>query len=214
MFAYRLGTSADSNRRASPSARQGIFPSDIRQPSVPRVCNAFLLYCRLCEDILQSENHSVGFEEFVEKNIGGKSDDILLNAIKAYASPVKYKKVGNRDVLYVSEADVTAIESEIAFIKTNFPIGESKSERNFFERFSYQNFCKFYDEPVDPTVKDGENLENVDERRKELPFNQSKECARQLVDCIYDIDKFRRISSLLKNNDKNIKIVTDDLGGN
>lgn len=183
-------------------------------PYVKSEDEAFLLYCRLCEDILQSENHSVGFEEFVEKNIGGKSDDILLNAIKAYASPVKYKKVGNDDVLYVSEADVTAVESEIAFIKTNFPIGESKSERDFFERFSYQNFCKFYDESVDPSVKDGEGLENVDDPRKELPFNQSKECARQLVDCIYDIDKFRRISSLLKNNDKNIKIVTDDLGGN
>lgn len=183
-------------------------------PYVNSKDEAFLLYCRLCEDILQSENHSVGFEEFVEKNIGGKSDDILLNAIKAYASPVKYKKVGNRDVLYVPEPDVAAVESEIAFIKTNFPIRESKSERDFFERFSYQNFCKFYDEPVDPTVKDGEKLENGEERRKELPFNQSKECARQLVDCIYDIDKFKRISSLLKNNDKNIKIVTDDLGGN
>lgn len=47
-----------------------------------------------------------------------------------------------------------------------------------------------------------------------MPFYQSKECARQLVDCIYDIDKFGRISKLFKNNDKNIKIVTDDLNGN
>ena len=50
--------------------------------------------------------------------------------------------------------------------------------------------------------------------RIELPFKQSKKCAQQLVDCIYGIDKFKRISSLLKINDKNIKIVTDDLGGN
>ena len=119
-------------------------------PYVKSDDEAFLLYCRLCEDILQSENHSVSFEEFVEKNIGGKSDDILLNAIKAFAAPVKYKKVGNDDILYVSDEDVTAVESEITFIKTNFPIGESKSERGFFERFSYQNFCKFYDEPEDP----------------------------------------------------------------
>ena len=183
-------------------------------PYVKSDDEAFLLYCRLCEDILQSENHSVSFEEFVEKNIGGKSDDILLNAIKAFAAPVKYKKVGNDDILYVSDEDVTAVESEITFIKTNFPIGESKSERGFFERFSYQNFCKFYDEPEDPLVKDGEELENDYDTRIELPFKQSKKCAQQLVDCIYGIDKFKRISSLLKINDKNIKIVTDDLGGN
>lgn len=183
-------------------------------PYVKSDDEAFLLYCRLCEDILQSENHSVSFEEFVEKNIGGKSDDILLNAIKAFAAPVKYKKVGNDDILYVSDEDVTAVESEMAFIKTNFPIGESKSERDFFERFSYQNFCKFYNEPEDPLVKDGEELENVYDTRIELPFKQSKKCAQQLVDCIYGIDKFKRIASLLKINDKNIKIVTDDLGGN
>ena len=183
-------------------------------PYVKSDDEAFLLYCRLCEDILQSENHSVSFEEFVEKNIGGKSDDILLNAIKAFAAPVKYKKVGNDDILYVSDEDVTAVESEIAFIKTNFPIGESKSERDFFERFSYQNFCKFYDELEDPLVKDGEELENDYDTRIELPFKQSKKCAQQLVDCIYGIDKLKRISSLLKINDKNIKIVTDDLGGN
>lgn len=183
-------------------------------PYVKSDDEAFILYCRLCEDILQSENHSVSFEEFVEKNIGGKSDDILLNVIKAFAAPVKYKKVGNDDILYVSDEDVTAVESEMAFIKTNFPIGETKSERDFFERFSYQNFCKFYDEPEDPLVKDGEKLENVYDTRIELPFKQSKKCAQQLVDCIYGIDKFKRISSLLKINDKNIKIVTDDLGGN
>ena len=183
-------------------------------PYVKSDDEAFLLYCRLCEDILHSEKYSVFFEEFVEKNIGGKSDDILLNAIKAYASPVKCKKVGNDDVLYISNVDIAMVESEIAFIKSNFPIGDPKSVLNFFERFSYKNFCKFYDEPVDYSVKDVKEVEILEEPRKELPFNQSKECARQLVDCIYGIDKFRRISSLLKNNDKNIKIVTDDLGGN
>ena len=167
-------------------------------PYVKSDDEAFLLYCRLCEDILQSENYSVSFEEFVEKNIGGKSDDILLNAIKAFAAPVKYKQVGSDDILYISEADITTVESEISFIKKNFPIREAKSENDFFERFSYQNFCKFY----------------VGNSRIKLPFKQSKTCAQQLIDCIYGIDRFKRISSLLKINDKNIKIVTNDLGGN
>lgn len=129
-------------------------------PHVKSSDEAFLLYCRLCEDILQSESHSVNFEDFVEKNIGGKSDDILLNAIKAYAAPVKYRKVGN------------------------------------------------------PEVKDGEEIRLADTSRVELHFEQSKECARQLVDCVYRIDNFERFSKVLKNNDKNVKIITDDLGGN
>lgn len=73
----------------------------VPNPHVKSSDEAFLLYCRLCEDVLQSESHSVNFEDFVEKNIGGKSDDILLNAIKAYAAPVKYRKVGNCKKLYI-----------------------------------------------------------------------------------------------------------------
>ena len=53
-------------------------------PYVKSDDEAFILYCRLCEDILQSENHSVSFEEFVEKNIGGKSDDILLTVANRF----------------------------------------------------------------------------------------------------------------------------------
>lgn len=183
-------------------------------PHVKSPDEPFLLYCRLCEDILQSESHSVNFEDFVEKNIGGKSDDILLNAIKAYAAPVKYSKVGNGDNLYISESDVNAIEEEVNFIKTNFPIGDPKSEHDFFERFSYANFCKFYGENENPSVKDGEEIRLADTSRVELPFIQSKECAHQLVDCVYRIDNFERFSGVLKNNDKNVKIITDDLGGN
>lgn len=183
-------------------------------PYVNSYDEAFLLYCRLCEDILQSEKHAISFDKFVENNIGGKSDDILLNAIKAYAAPVKYRKNGTEDILYILDTDIADVEREIEFIKATFPIGQAKSEREFFERFSYKNFCKFYGEDEDPGVKDGEEIQSDVELGNELPFNQSKECARQLVDCIYGIDKFGRISELLKNNDKNIKIVTDNLGGN
>ena len=94
-------------------------------PYVNSSDEAFLLYCRLCEDILKNESHSVNFEDFVVKNIGGKSDDILLNAIKAYAAPVKYRKIGNDDNLYISESDINTVEEEVSFIKANFPIGNS-----------------------------------------------------------------------------------------
>lgn len=40
------------------------------------------------------------------------------------------------------------------------------------------------------------------------------EIAKELVDFLYQIDKFDRLLSLFKVNDKNIKLVTDALGGN
>lgn len=106
------------------------------------------------------------------------------------------------------------MEKEIDFIKTNFPIGIPSSEKEFFERFSYANFCKFYGEDVDSNIKDGEKIQENSSQQNQLPFEQSKDCARQLVDCIYGIDQFKRLSDVLKNNDKSIKIVTDNLGGN
>lgn len=50
--------------------------------------------------------------------------------------------------------------------------------------------------------------------RKELPFEQSKDCARILIDAIDETDHFKRLSDVFKNNEKNIKIITDSLGGN
>ena len=50
--------------------------------------------------------------------------------------------------------------------------------------------------------------------RQELPFEQSKDCARILTDTINEIDSFKRLSDVFKNNEKNIKIITDSLGGN
>ena len=52
------------------------------------------------------------------------------------------------------------------------------------------------------------------ESRQEILLENSKESARKLVDIVYDVDKFGRLYELIKVNDKNIRIVTDDLGGN
>ncbi len=174
----------------------------------------FLVYCKLCRDILDSENHAIDFEEFVEKNIGGKSDDILLNTIKAYASPVKYRKDDNKDILYIEDADVDNVEKEIVFIEERFPIGDNESAYEFFERFSYANFCRFYHINEDPNVNDGEIIRINPLRRLELPIDQSKECARQVIDCIYRLDKLNRLGGLLRNNDKTIGIDTSMLGAN
>lgn len=56
--------------------------------------------------------------------------------------------------------------------------------------------------------------QNDDQDRTLLPFENSKESARYIVDEIYKIDSFNRIKERITVNDKSIKINTDSLGGN
>lgn len=165
-----------------------------------------LLYCQLCEDILNSDNHSIKFQNYVDKHFDGQNKDILLNAIKNFAQPVKCSKNGNDVILYIDERDILSVEKEISYIRNNFPVRNAKSKHEFFERYSYENFCKFYGNE--------EYQNNRDELTITLPFSQSKECARKIVNCIYDVDKFERIADLFHNNQKNIRIDTGKLGGN
>ena len=75
---------------------------------------------------------------------------------------------------------------------------------------------EFYKLPTSTAVKLDDFFVKPEEQKDRifLPFDKSRECARQIVDCIYEIDSFRRIGNLLESNDKTIKIKTDSLGGN
>lgn len=53
---------------------------------------AIIIYCEIIKAILAAPNHEVRYRDFFDSRIGGKSDDILLNAVKAYAEPVKVKQ--------------------------------------------------------------------------------------------------------------------------
>lgn len=52
---------------------------------------SFVIYCEIVKEILASPDHEIVYDDFFEKRIGGKSGDILLNAIANYAEPVKVK---------------------------------------------------------------------------------------------------------------------------
>ena len=103
-----------------------------------------LIYCELAKDILASNSKQVDFYQFFNEKIGGKSDDILLNALKAYAAPLKYKKVDDKHFFYVDESDIQMLTHEISLIEEKFPIGDAKSRMEFFNRFTYDKFCDFY----------------------------------------------------------------------
>lgn len=103
-----------------------------------------LIYCELVKAILLQDNYSINYYDFFNEKIGGKSEDILLNALKSYAEPVKYRKINNEDILYIESKDVEIAKREVSFIEENFAIGDSKNREEFFDRYDYSNYCKFY----------------------------------------------------------------------
>lgn len=114
---------------------------------------------------------------------------------KSYMVLLKRKEKLFYDLYCIKEADGSS---------------ELQSLNNAFYKLNTNTVVKL-DEIIVDSSKENESEKDDS---VELPFEQSKDCARQLVDCIYGIDQFKRLSDVLKNNDKSIKIVTDNLGGN
>ena len=115
-------------------------------PYVKSDDDAFIIYCELAKEILESKDLEIDYHDFFDRRIGGKSEDILMNAIKAFCSPIRYKKdpISEKNVFYVDPQNTQLLADEIQSIQTNYPINDQSSKADFFDRFSYDNFCKFY----------------------------------------------------------------------
>ncbi|WP_288537772.1 AAA family ATPase [uncultured Holdemanella sp.] len=113
-------------------------------PYVNSQDESIILFCKMGDEILKRPNLEVDFDYFLDKYIGGKSQDILLNVLKEYCAPLKYKKNGTKQYFYINQEDKEKLENKIKFIEHEFPIIDSKSRKIFFERYSYKNFCRYY----------------------------------------------------------------------
>lgn len=123
---------------------------------------SIIIFCEIGKAVLNSPNYSIDYFDFFEKNIGGKSDDILLNILREYCAPLKYKKENDKTYIYTSHEDVDALEEKISFIENEFQIVDPKSRKLFFERYSFSNFCKYYDlKQKDETDDSNYNETNV-----------------------------------------------------
>ena len=123
-------------------------------PYVNSNAEAILIFCEISKKILESPNLELDYYSFFNQAIGGKSDDILLNILKSYCLPLKYKRIGETHYLYIDEDDRTALENKIKFIEKEFPIIDSNSRKLFFDRYTYKEFCKYY------KIKNDENQES------------------------------------------------------
>lgn len=121
-----------------------------------------LIYCSLAKEILASESLSIDYYEYFNRVIGGKSDDILLNAIKAYTKPICHKKENERDILYIEQSNKDKLAEEVAFIETEFPIVEPKDKKTFFDRYTYTNFCKFHGISAELQVEELDENKKID----------------------------------------------------
>ena len=52
-----------------------------------------------------------------------------------------------------------------------------------------------------------------EKKREELPFDRSKECARRIIDTIYDADKFQNIVDCFDISEKSIKLSDEEYSG-
>lgn len=103
-----------------------------------------LIYCELVKEILSKPDLRIDYYDFFNRRIGGKSEDILMNVIKEYCSPLKYEFKEMTHFFYIEQQNVEFFEQEIDFIETNFPIPNAKDKAAFFDRYQYSNFCKFH----------------------------------------------------------------------
>lgn len=103
-----------------------------------------IIYCELVKEILGTVNHRIDYYDFFNRRIGGRSEDILLNALKAYGSPLKYEKVDDTHYFYIEQQNIEYCKKQVTFIESEFSIPDAESKADFFDRYNYQNFCKFH----------------------------------------------------------------------
>lgn len=104
-----------------------------------------ILFCEYGKMILASEHFNISFLEAHRAICGdGASEDIELNAFKNFGDPIKHKRVGKDDFLYVERQDVEKLRNIIDFIERNFPIETDITCESFFKRFSYKEYAKYY----------------------------------------------------------------------
>lgn len=128
----------------------------------------FIIYIELARKIIESPNLQVDYHQFFMDCIGGKSEDILMNALKAFGAPIKYKKDTENDkhIFYVENKNIEILTKEIEFIESEFAINDAFSRSEFFDRYSYSSFCKFYN--IDKNNPNEVISENYDKQEKRV----------------------------------------------
>ena len=130
-----------------------------------------LIFCEFAKEILAKSDYRVDYYDFFNRKIGGKSADILMNALKSYGKPLKYERLGDKHYFYINQQNAEYMEKQVQFIETEFAIPNAKSRSDFFDRYKYCNFCKFHG--ISATVQDEADITNDNTMSKRLTGGQN-----------------------------------------
>lgn len=128
--------------------------------------NPMLIYCELAKEILAKEDYRIDYCDFFKRRIGGNSEDILMNALKAYCKPLNYYREGDKHYFFIEEQNAEYLEKQVEFIESEFAILDAKSRSQFFDRYNYKNFCKFYG--ISATISNNADLLSNNIKAKRL----------------------------------------------
>ncbi len=121
-----------------------------------------LIYKEIGNAIINSNKLEMNFTEFFDLYIGGKSFDILCNVIAASGDPIKKRETGSDVYFYIEAEKKEELSKIIKKISNQFSIPQLyKNPETFFERYTYQNYAKFFD--IDMTI---EEVKNISDSRK------------------------------------------------
>lgn len=99
------------------------------------------IYYELGREILYSDSLSIEYENFLKEKFGDMgSMDILTNAIKTLADPIKV----NDGKAYIEKNDRDILEYNMNKVNKYLP-KKLEHEEEYFNRFSYMRFKEFYD---------------------------------------------------------------------
>ena len=112
-------------------------------PFVKSDDESIIIYKEIAESVLNSSDNEINFTEFFNNKIGGPRPDILVNCIEALGNPLKIKRRDSNIYVYIDTKDKGMLKTQID-LTNQFPMPKDKKDRHlFFERYSYENFCKF-----------------------------------------------------------------------
>ena len=163
-------------------------------------------------EYLDSDNSIFSEEEYlvyvsiVRSRRKGATDQIQMSMTNIDSPEyVAYRKIVHAKSWMILLKRKEKLLYDLYCIKDGDASSELLSLNNSFYKLNTNTVVKI-DEIIDDSSKENESEKSC---LTELPFDRIRDCARQLVDFIYGIDHFKRLSDVLKNNDKYIKIVTD-----
>ena len=136
-----------------------------------------LIFCEAGHRILESPNLEMSYDDFFCEKMGGGSQDILLNVLRNYCKPLKYKKIDGDNILFIEKDEIDHLNNLISFIEKEFPVGNSKDRSEFFDRYSYKSFCKFYGTNPNEDLDNIENnllnhVNNVNKTKDKVGYNK------------------------------------------